>query len=161
MKSNREDFLTVVKHAPLFAIDLVVINEENKVLFGQRLNAPTKSWWFVPDGRVYKNETLVDAFSRISKTEIGVSLNIAQGQSLGLYEHFYSDSAFSKNISTHYINVPYLIFCQKKDIYAPNVQHSSYLWIPFDKIEENPTIHKYSKVFIPALETILKGTDYD
>ncbi len=161
MVLNKEDFLTVVKNAPLFSLDLVMVNEDREVLFGQRLNAPAKNWWFVPGGRIYKDETLKDAFGRISEAEIGSYLDINQSQSLGLYEHFYNDSAFSNDVSTHYINVPHLVFCQKKDMHVPKVQHSSYLWIPFDKIEENPTIHKYSKLFMTTLEAILKEINYD
>lgn len=138
-----------------------MVNEDREVLFGQRLNAPAKNWWFVPSSRVYKDETLSDAFGRVSEAEMGVYLDINQGQSLGLYEHFYNDSAFSDDISTHYINVPYLSCCQKKDMHVPKVQRSSYPWIPFDKMEVNPTIHKYSKVFMTKIRAILKEINYD
>ena len=36
-------FQTIIKHAPLFAKDFVVINEDDEILVGKRLNASRKS----------------------------------------------------------------------------------------------------------------------
>ncbi|GKT11804.1 MAG: hypothetical protein ISEC1_P0777 [Thiomicrorhabdus sp.] len=72
------DFKQVVQHAPLFAIDLVVLNSLNEILVGERLNAPAQGFWFVPGGRVYKSESLETTFKRISKAELGIRLERAQ-----------------------------------------------------------------------------------
>jgi len=68
---EQQDFMQLVKNAPIFAIDLVVLNEKDQLLLGKRLNAPAKGDWFVPGGRVFKNEALVKAFERITATELG------------------------------------------------------------------------------------------
>lgn len=142
-------FKTIVEHAPLFAMDFVVVNENHELLVGKRLNAPAKNWWFVPGGRVFKGETLSQAFERLTKQELGVSFNIEQAARLGLYEHFYNDSVFGKNINTHYINSTYYlnIDCDKLNL-PYQVQHETYRWIPICQVESDQTIHKYSKVFL-------------
>ena len=99
---DHDTFKNVVKHAPLFAMDLVIINPEKKVLLGKRTNSPAKGYWFVPGGRVYKNEPLDQAFQRISQDELGICLQRKNSRLLGLYEHFYDDSVFGNDISTHY-----------------------------------------------------------
>ncbi len=71
-------FQTIIEHAPLFAIDFVVINEDDEILVGKRLNASAKEWWFVPGGRVFKNEPLSVAFKRLSEMELGIQLEIKQ-----------------------------------------------------------------------------------
>jgi colanic acid biosynthesis protein WcaH len=106
---NAQDFKHLVKHAPLFAIDLVVLNDKNQILLGQRKNAPAKGYWFVPGGRVFKNESLEQAFKRISKTELNVEIERYQTWLLGLYDHFYQDSVFDEGIDTHYINATHLV----------------------------------------------------
>ncbi|BBP44497.1 GDP-mannose mannosyl hydrolase [Thiosulfativibrio zosterae] len=144
-------FKQVVQNAPLFAIDLVVVNDKNQILVGERLNAPAKGALFVPGGRVYKNESLEDAFKRLSKAELGCELERHQACLLGLYDHFYDDSFFSANISTHYINATHAIRLSTELLNLPTEQHNKYLWVAIDELANDETVHKFSKVFLPAL----------
>lgn len=50
-------FETVVASAPLISIDLLVENEQGQYLLGLRKNRPAQGYWFVPGGRVQKNES--------------------------------------------------------------------------------------------------------
>ncbi len=147
-----DDFKQVVLNAPLFAIDLVVVNHSNEILVGERLNAPAKGFWFVPGGRVYKNESLEEAFKRISKAELGFEIEPNQAWLLGLFDHFYDDSFFSTDVSTHYINATHAVRLSKVDIKPTTEQHSCYRWIAIDEIELDETVHVFSKVFLPALD---------
>ena len=151
MKLNEVEFLKVIELAPLFSIDLVVLNEYSEILVGKRANPPAKGWWFVPGGRVYKGESLSEAFSRISLMELGLNLKMGDCQLLGIFEHFYEDSALSVDVSTHYINTPYLVQLKKSTISAPNVQHESYRWVSLGEVEQDLTLHKNSKLFLPEL----------
>ena len=76
---------------PLFAIDLVVVNHSNEILVGERLNTPVKGRWFVPDGRVYKNESLEEAFKHISKAELEFQIERDQICLFGFFNYFYDD----------------------------------------------------------------------
>lgn len=156
MKLSSEEFLQVIRLAPLCSIDLVVLNEQKEILVGKRINAPAKGWWFVPGGRVFKNELLNDAFARISLAEIGRKIEINRCELLGVFEHFYNDCALNDIVSTHYINTPYLVKVEKGTIEAPNLQHESYRWIALDDVKDDQNIHEYSKVFLPALFTALR-----
>lgn len=51
-----------------------MLNEKNQILLGQRKNAPAKDDWFVPGGRVLKNEPLEQDFKRVSKNELGLEI---------------------------------------------------------------------------------------
>lgn len=133
-------------------MDLVVLNQQNEVLMGERLNAPAKGAWFVPGGRVYKNETLDQAFQRIAKSELGLMLTgLNQVTLLGLYEHFYSDSFFSQNISTHYINATHVFRVDSRELILPKQQHGQYRWLEIDSLKKDESVHQYSKVFLPEL----------
>lgn len=152
---EQKDFIQLVKNAPLFAIDLVVLNEKNQILLGKRLNAPAKGDWFVPGGRVFKNEALAKAFERITATELGWPFPYDQAILLGIFEHFYPDSIFGDLVSTHYINATHLLELKKEVLEPPNDQHQSYRWLNLDEIERDGTVHQYSKAFITALRNKL------
>jgi len=63
MMLGSEEFLQAIRLMPLFLMALVVLDDKRELLVGKRVYAPAKKWWFVPGGRVFKNETLHEAFS--------------------------------------------------------------------------------------------------
>ena len=80
-----EVFAQVIENAPLIAIDLLVEDREHRVLLGWRKNPPAQSFWFVPGGRVQKNETLDQAFARITRAELGQCFDLEQSVFTGVY----------------------------------------------------------------------------
>ena len=69
-------FRNIVQNVPLVSIDLVVFNQENKMLVGFRCNNPAKGFWFVPGSRIFKDENIKSAFERISIKELNYKLKI-------------------------------------------------------------------------------------
>ncbi len=155
---DNETFKIVIESTPLIAIDLVIVNEKNQLLLGKRLNRPAKSYWFVLGGRILKNETLNNAFKRLTTTELGTEIELNQAQLLGVFEHFYQDSVFSDDASTHYVNVAHVLQINQKELALLPVgeQHNSYQWHDIDTIINNPDVHQYIKDYILALNEILK-----
>ncbi len=64
-------FKTIVANTPLISIDFIIRNSEGKALLGQRQNRPAQNFWFVPGGRIFKDESFENAFKRISLEELG------------------------------------------------------------------------------------------
>ena len=64
---RHEDFATVVRSTPLISIDLIVENAHGEFLLGKRLNRPAQGYWFVPGGRVQKDEPLRAALTVAGK----------------------------------------------------------------------------------------------
>ena len=124
-----ETFKSIIQHTPLISIDLIVRNEKGEVLLGKRVNAPAKGYWFVPGGRVRKNETLDDTFVRLLKEELGIESGItrADAKFLGVYEHFYDDNVFDENVTTHYVVLAYELNIIHLDSIKCK-QHSKYGW---------------------------------
>ena len=98
-----ELFKSIVEHTPLISIDLIIRNEDGKALLGQRLNRPAQNYWFVPGGRILKDESFENAFKRVTFEELGVQISINEAKFLGIYEHFYSDNFSGTCFSTHYV----------------------------------------------------------
>ena len=144
---SRNRFIEVVRDMPLISIDLVVLFE-GKVLLGQRCNEPAKGYWFVPGGRIVKNEHINQAFCRISQQELGVEIPIAHANFLGVYEHLY-DTNFSESggFGTHYVVLAYTVTLDQPLAELPTQQHSEYRWLDIKKINNEDSIHDNTKAY--------------
>jgi len=153
MYLDNKTFKTVIASTPLIAIDLIVVNDKKEILLGKRLNQPAKDFWFVPGGRVLKNETLASAFTRLTLIELGKEIELKQAQLLGVFEHFYQESVFGDQQSTHYVNAAHVIKIGKDELSELPIgeQHGSYSWHGIDGIKNSPDVHKYTKEYIPVL----------
>jgi len=140
-------FMQIVRHAPLISIDLLLHNENNEILLGWRNNQPAKDYWFVPGGRIYKNETIGEAFARIMSAETGISLDIEQAQFHGIYEHFHPEQNFMNEtgFGTHYIVLAFDIQLTGSLPSLPMYQHSDYKWQAIRDLLDDTLVHPYTK----------------
>ncbi len=107
---SHDDLRSVVRLAPLVAIDLVIRNARNEVLLGLRNNAPAKGFYFVPGGMILKNERLRDAFARLLKNETNYTASLDDARLLGAFEHFYAENRFGDaGYGTHYVVLGYAL----------------------------------------------------
>jgi colanic acid biosynthesis protein WcaH len=148
---DAETFQTVVASTPLISIDLLIENEQGEYLLGLRNNRPAQGYWFVPGGRVQKNETLNDAFKRLTRMELGVELERTDARFKGVYEHFYTDSVFGATPGTHYIVLAYHVNINARNVQLSADQHAECRWFTAKQIIEDDKIHKYSQAYIKDL----------
>ena len=138
----RDEFLTVVRDTPLVSVDLVVRDPDGRVLVGLRTNEPAKGTWFVPGGRICKDERVADAFARITHDELGVELSAHDATFLGVFEHQYGTNfAEEPEVTTHYIVLGYEIRLDAPPASLPEDQHSTYRWMTPDEIATIPEVH--------------------
>lgn len=140
-----QQFRELVAHMPLVSIDLVVRNPQGAALLGQRLNRPAQGCWFVPGGRIRKDERLASAFARLTLDELGVELPIASARFLGPYEHHYPDNFAGTDFSTHYVVLAYELELDLNLHALPEQQHGDYRWWPVSDLLANPTVHLHTK----------------
>src|SRR5206468_6473609 len=123
-----QDFERVVRFTPLVSIDIVVRSKDGHVLLGRRKNEPARNSFFVPGGRITKNERLEDAFKRITAAELGVQLELDQARFIGVYEHIYQENVFRKEgFGTHYIVLAYELILTEPPASLPTQQHEDYV----------------------------------
>jgi colanic acid biosynthesis protein WcaH len=145
------DFLNVVKHTPLVSIDLIITDNQGRHLLGKRKNAPAKGYWFVPGGRIRKNECLKDAFRRLTLEEIGVAMEISDARLLGIYEHFYDDNfAGTSGISTHYVVLAYCLIMPTPAPSLPDTQHNDYRWDHGQTILNDASVHGNTRCYFSS-----------
>ena len=140
------EFASMVENMPLIAIDLLVENHEGHYLLGWRNNPPALSSWFVPGGRIRKNETLDAAFQRITLTELGTAFHLDQSSFKGIYQHFYNENFLGEQgQSTHYITLAYHLAIKTEQLSLPTDQHAHYRWTNQASMQRDPQIHTYTR----------------
>ena len=89
---TQTEFHSAMQALPLVSVDWVVVDADGRVLTGWRENAP----------------------ARVAAVELGVDEATAQAWAgrarlMGVWDHFYPDSAFCANTPTHYVNLPHFL----------------------------------------------------
>lgn len=153
---SKKTFTEACSALPLVSIDLMItrpgINGE-ELLLGMRNNRPAQGWWFTPGGRVRKNEPLHEAMQRIAVGELNLTNTLlSRATLLGAWDHFYPDSAFSPDVSTHYVNLAHWLrvdAIEAETIDAPvgeEHQHAAWQWIALEKAAQDRSVHTYVRV---------------
>ena len=145
---DKDTFKTVIENAPLVSIDLVVKNSRGQYLLGYRTNRPAKGFWFVPGGRIHKGESMDLAFLRLTEVELGVKVDRQSARFIGPFEHFYDDSVFGKDVTTHYIVLGYELILDINIRELPSEQHSQYRWFGRSELIERENVHQHSKWYL-------------
>ena len=153
-------FKTIVAAAPLVSVDLVVVRGTQEVLLGLRNNRPAQGFWFVPGGRIIKNEPVQTALARIAEAELGLGAALAAEKVvprwLGVFEHFYSDCfAGDIGISTHYVVLGHILHVPM-DCSLPvcDEQHSQLRWWPIEEALASPVVHRFTKGYFLTRDTL-------
>jgi colanic acid biosynthesis protein WcaH len=151
---DKSTFTAIIDSTPLVSIDLVVLSNEGNALLGERLNRPAQGYWFVPGGRITKNESLADAFSRLTLDELGEAFSITDAELLGPYDHFYDDYVFGEGMKTHYVAIAYVLrLTQPLSKLPMHVQHGDYRWFSKNELFRSISVHKHSKWYFEALHS--------
>lgn len=144
MNLSPDDFALVLHSTPLVSIDLLIRNGKGEVLLGLRRNRPARDCWFVPGGRIRKNEALRDALRRIALTELGVAP--AHWELQGAYDHVYEDNALERaGINTHYVALGCRCLLPPNASLTPDAQHAELRWWPLDELLQSAQVHANTK----------------
>jgi colanic acid biosynthesis protein WcaH len=138
----------VVENAPLVSIDLIVKNDRDEILVGLRKNEPARDFWFVPGGRILKEERIAQAFERIACEELGLNLTYEDAGFVGVFEHFYPSNFTQKgSFGTHYVALAYQITTAETSLDLPKAQHSRYKWLNKESVHKESNVHPYTKAY--------------
>ncbi|GMR18653.1 MAG: GDP-mannose mannosyl hydrolase [Gammaproteobacteria bacterium] len=143
-----EKFLEIINAMPLVSVDLIIKNEGGEVLLGNRRNRPARGYWFVPGGRIRKNEKIADAVLRISETELGTPVRFYKAKLLGGYNHIHDDNYLGiEGINTHYVVLAYEYIADKNVKIVTDDQHSDMQWWNIRELLLSKDVHPYTKEY--------------
>ena len=169
---TQTEFHSAMQALPLVSVDWVVVDVDGRVLTGWRENAPARHCWFTPGGRIRKGEAWQAALARVAAVELGVDDATAQAWAgrarlMGVWDHFYPDSAFCANTPTHYVNLPHCLVLDAAESVAlklalpgkleavggPQVaylaQHGAWRWLsPNEDVAHEQPSHAYVQPYL-------------
>ncbi len=148
------------------SIDLIV-EYNNKYILGKRINNPAKDYLFVPGSKTFKGNQLKDEVSRITKFELGVSIDYSRMKFIGIFDHIYDTNFKDNEYGTHYVCNALLLECNDKKeadhIYGMlcKSQHSETKWMNAKEITSSELVHKYTKIyFLPDDNNMVDNVFY-
>ena len=143
-----EDFERIVRLTPLVSIDFVVRAGDGRALVGRRNHEPAKGAFFVPGGRITKNETRAAAFRRLTRSELGVEIEIQRARFLGVYDHFYPTNRFERpGFGTQYVVLAYELRLPIETTALPTEQHAEYRWMQPEEVLRSPEVHPNTQAY--------------
>lgn len=145
---KHDELAQVVRLAPLVSIDLIIEDDRGRVLLGMRTNEPARGFWFVPGGRILKNERIGHAFERVMKDELGIDADYSCAQFIGAFDHIYDTNfAQQQGFGTHYVVLAHRVkLTDSVDISADN-QHSELVWFDKAQILNDEKVHPNTKAY--------------
>lgn len=166
-----DEFARVVRGTQLVSVDVLLFDNDGRVLLGRRTREPAKNTWFTPGGRVYKNECLNAAVKRVISAELVAppSATARPRYTLhGVYRHLY-DTNFSPTpyaFGTDYINFAYVLHTSEHYNAADGTlqriegltqrlgqndphgeQHTTFRWFAVEDLLIDPEVHHYVKCY--------------
>ena len=154
---NADTFLSVVSAAPLVAVDLVLVRGGCEILLGLRNNRPAQGCWFVPGGRIRKDEPIQAALARVAANELDLQLAALPHAPtlMGAFEHFYPDcfagSAENVGVSTHYVVLGHLLHVPANfALPGFDAQHAELRWWPMPEAQASPAVHRFTKDYVDS-----------
>lgn len=154
MEIPKDKYKYILEYMPVVCVDLVIVYN-GKVFMAKRVNEPAKNQWFLPGGRILKNERLQDAVIRKAKEEVGLDVKIIKPLIFG--ETIFDESSIEGVVSgTHTINVSYLVEASGDNVILDG-QNSEHKWV--DRIDES--WHPYVKKVLTSSGVLENCFDED
>ncbi|GAA4330617.1 GDP-mannose mannosyl hydrolase [Pigmentiphaga soli] len=145
---SADDFRAAVEMLPLISVDLLLRNADGAYLLGLRSNPPAQGTWFVPGGRILKDETMAAALVRIARSELALDLPVSAWTPRGIYEHFYDvNFAGERGRRTHYVVLAFETRLADPLYALPRTQHRDYRWISPAGAIRDAGVHPYTQAY--------------
>jgi colanic acid biosynthesis protein WcaH len=145
-----DKYIKAIELTQIVSVDLICRDEYGKILLGKRINKPAKDFWFVPGGRVFKDERIHQAVPRICKYELGVELSFGKFKFIGVNDHIYNDNfCDKKDIGSHYVCLAFETMIKRTELDMKTLlkQHSNICWMKEEDILYNPDVHTYTQKY--------------
>jgi len=139
-----KEYKRILELMPICCVDLIIY-QDNKILLIKRKDEPCKGEWWIPGGRILKNESVEGAVVRKAKEETGIDIEIVK---LATYYEFFSEnSAFGKiENKCHTISLVFLVKVKNKN-QKVNLDKTScdFKWVNPARNDLHPVLKKVLK----------------
>ena len=127
---------------PVACVDVAVVRG-GKVLLVRREREPARGEWWLPGGRIRRDESVDKAASRLLLGEAG--LRLRKWSMLGAGEMWFQTDPFGHGLGTHSLSV--VILCEAMSgRVSLDGDHSDHIWA----CSPGPDLHPYVSKFVAA-----------
>ncbi|MGV8142501.1 MAG: NUDIX domain-containing protein [Candidatus Pacearchaeota archaeon] len=145
-----KEYSKILEYVPLACVDVVIVKNKKVLLIQRNASGSFENEWWLPGGRIYKNEGLNDAVHRKVFEETGLKVTIKR--QLGSYEAFdKKTSQEGVKSGTHTIATVFIGELEGIERIKLDKSHNNYKWVT----AIDPNLHPYirqilkdAKVFV-------------
>lgn len=119
------EYKKIMEYMPVVCVDGLIINENREFLLVKRKNEPLKNEYWLPGGRLHKNEKLEEAIKRKMTEELNIEVEIIK--SLGYFEEFFDNTVQEVNGGFHALSIVFLLKLKNANIKLDN-QSTDWKW---------------------------------
>jgi len=121
---SQELYDQILANMPIPCVDFCLVSQ-GKVLLVYRKDAPAKGEWWVPGGRVLKNENMHETAARKCREELGVECFV--GPIVHTAETIFPDGP--SGIPVHSINSCFLTYPKDSQNIILDSHHEDFRWV--------------------------------
>lgn len=122
---EQDEYEKIARQIPIICVDIVIRDRTGRYLIIKRENPPLKGQWWVPGGRIRKQETILYACMRVARAELDCQLTGIRP--IGFYEDIFTGEESPYDFPFHTMS---FVFEAKKlsgDVKL-NGQSSAWTW---------------------------------
>lgn len=120
-----DNYKYIVENMPVVCVDGLIVNQNGEYLLVKRKNEPLKGEYWVPGGRLLKNEKLEDAIRRKMVEEVGIGVKILR--LIGFFEVVFDKTHLDLKGGFHAVSFVFLLNPLEENIVLDN-QSSGWKW---------------------------------
>tara|TARA_Y100000592_G_C5317264_1_gene243072 strand:+ start:55 stop:522 length:468 start_codon:yes stop_codon:yes gene_type:complete len=105
---EEELYKNIFTNIPIPCVDIVIQDNKGHFLLLKRNNEPLKSDFWLPGGRILKNEESKDAAVRKCKQELGIDRDPSEFNLMGFSEFCFEKNNFDVDTTYHTISLVYV-----------------------------------------------------
>jgi len=135
-----EIYKKILERMPIPTVDAIIVHK-GKFLLLKRNNPPVKGEWWLPGGRIRRNESLEDAVRREAFEETGLTCKIIR--QVGVINYIFPEC--------HAVSVYFLVEPDSTNVRL-NSEHSDYKWV--SKLPKNAHPYIVTMIKKAGLSTV-------
>lgn len=142
---DKELYSKIHELLPIACLDLVILHQ-NKILLVKRNRKPAKDQYWLPGGRILRNETFTEAAKRLALGEAGIQVDVVR--TLGADNLIFTDDPFGHGQGTHTISCIVECIPITTDVKVDSNHDGFIWWNPSDKLELDNYVTRWSSLVL-------------
>ncbi len=126
-------YCSILDVMPISCVDVIIQHESKILLIHRKKSEDMGDLWWIPGGRIHKNETFENAVKRKAVTETGLQVHVLK--KCNSYEGFYESKKCDSG--THFITTVYITKPVKLTEIKIDHTADDYKWIDYHAEKEN------------------------